>query len=100
MKPGKPPARLSNLFGLIDPQKLQSLFGGVGSYPADLPYNPRYARQTRLETIPEVSDSMRGSGDGEGVGLQGEGDYFFAHYREKTIIINNFRLNEYKYYYR
>ena len=83
MKPGKPPARLSNLFGLIDPQKLQSLFGGAGSYPADLPYNPRYARQSRLETIPEVSDSRRGSGDGEGVGLQGEGDYFFAHYREK-----------------
>jgi hypothetical protein len=70
-KPEKPPARLSNLFGLIDPQKLQSIFGGPGNGSSDLPYNPRYARQPQLETIPEVSDSRRGSGEGEGVGLQG-----------------------------
>ena len=75
-KPEKPPARLSNLFGLIDPQKLQSIFGGPGNGSSDLPYNPRYARQPQLETIPEVSDSRRGSGEGEGVGLQGDLNLF------------------------
>ena len=76
-KPEKPPARLSNLFGLIDPQKLQSIFGGAGNGSSDLPYNPRYARQPQLETIPEVSDSRRGSGEGEGIGLQGFSIFHF-----------------------
>jgi hypothetical protein len=51
------------------------------------PYNPRYARQPRLETIPEVSDSRRGSGDGEGVGLQGI-DVVELFVRDLVISIN------------
>jgi len=46
---------------------LQSIFGGSSS-EEELPYNPRYTRQPKLETIPEVSDSRRGSGDLEGQG--------------------------------
>jgi hypothetical protein len=54
------------------------------------PYNPRYARQPRLETIPEVSDSRRGSGDGEGVGLQGIDvvELFIVFIRD--LVINQF----------
>ena len=57
---------LQSIFSLMI--KLQSIFGSNGSGNENLPYNPRYARQPQLETIPEVSDSRRGSGDGDTVG--------------------------------
>lgn len=82
-KPAKPAAKLSNLFGLIDTSKLQSIFGNSNNED-ELPYNPRYARQPKLETILEVSDSRRGSGDLEGQGKT-ISDFIFYHVKIITI---------------